>query len=85
MPVPVTGEVTDMSEIGPLALFVMVIVTAELPRSFAAVTVTRDKMTPFLVDEAATAGVANARVSPLHAAIDHNAASDFLTSEYYQP
>lgn len=73
-----------MSEMGPLALLVMVIDTAELPPSFAAVTVTCDKTTSLLVDEAARAGVTIVSVRPQHAAIDPSAASDFLTSEYYQ-
>lgn len=75
-----------MREIGLLELFVIVIETAESPRSRAAVTVTCDTTTPFFAGLVAKAGVAKARAraSPHEATAENCMASDFLTSEYYQ-
>jgi hypothetical protein len=84
MLVLVSGEVTEISEIGPLELFTMVIDTAEFPRRLVAVTVTCDKTTSLFAGEAARAGVTDVSASPQHAVTDHTTASTFLTAEYYQ-
>lgn len=80
------GDVIDKREIAPLDLFVMVMDTAESPRTFVAVTVTCDMTIPPLAVVAADAanGTPAASTSAPQPANDHNAVSDFLTSGYYQ-